>query len=90
MKKYTQAELMAFVNRADTHEKVATAEAFIKKLTYVSNDDYDDLMNALAYISRELYHMDRETEYEDEDYTPANPWAAPGMSPYNFVRGIRC
>lgn len=57
-KRYTNQELMRFVSRADTLEKVRTAEAFIRKLTYISNETYDDLMMALAYTSRELYRME--------------------------------
>lgn len=58
MKRYTEQQLWAFVNRANTREKVATAEAWLRR--YASKVDmeiplYDDLMNTLAYISRELY-----------------------------------
>lgn len=42
------------VNRCDTHEKIACAEKWLLKAD-VTIDDYDDLMNALAYLSRELY-----------------------------------
>lgn len=59
MKKYTESELYAFVSRADTHEKVETAKAFIARLDYISNDLYDGLMDSLAWISRDLYHQDR-------------------------------
>ena len=59
MKKFTESELYAFISRADTHEKVETARAFISKLDYLDIDVYDDMMDALAYISRELYHQNR-------------------------------
>ena len=57
MKKFTESELYAFISRADTHEKVEIARAFITKLDYLDIDVYDDMMSALAYISRELYHQ---------------------------------
>lgn len=59
MKKYTESELYAFISRADTHEKITVAEDFITKLDYLSIDTYDDMMNALAYLRRELYHQER-------------------------------
>lgn len=59
MKKYTESELYAFISRADTREKITVAEDFITKLDYLSIDTYDDMMNALAYLRRELYHQER-------------------------------
>lgn len=53
--KYTEQELWAFVNRADTHEKVEIAVNFLTNLPGLEIDLYDELMNTLAYISRELY-----------------------------------
>lgn len=82
MKRYTESELFAFVSRADTHEKIETAKAFLSKLNYISNELYDALMDALAYESRELYHQDR---YKRE-YSAACPWNAPGMSARDFYR----
>ena len=55
-RQYTVKELLAFVNRADTHEKISVAENFLKKLEYLDNDVWNDMMEALAYKSRELYH----------------------------------
>lgn len=46
------------VNRCDTHEKIACAEKWLLKAD-VTIDDYDDLMKALAYLSRELYSRRR-------------------------------
>lgn len=43
------------VNRADTHEKIAIAEQWLLNAS-ITNEEYDDLMNALAYKSRELYN----------------------------------
>lgn len=42
------------VNRCDTHEKIACAEKWLLKAD-VTMADYDELMKALAYLSRELY-----------------------------------
>lgn len=83
MKQFTESELWAFVNRADTHEKIETAKVFLGKLPYLSIDLYDDLMNTLAYLSRELYWLEREARRE---YGATNPWAAPGMSTRDFIR----
>lgn len=55
MKRYTEKQLWEFVNRADSHEKIQTAISFLTKLDYLDIDVYDDMMNALAYTSRELY-----------------------------------
>ena len=82
MKRYSEQELRAFVSRADTHEKVEIAINFITKLSYIGNELYDELMNDLAYISRELYHQDR---YE-RSYSAAAPWGAPGMRATDFYR----
>lgn len=81
MKRYTESELYAFVSRADTHEKVEIAKAFIAKLDYIDNDLFDGLMISLAWISRDLYYQDRE-------YGPSNPWDAPGMAVSDFIRGV--
>ena len=101
MKRYTEQELWAVVDRADTHEKIQIADKFLTKLDYLSVETYDAMMDALAYKSRELYHMgENETEeieeidFDDEDdftssyygdYGPSNPWDAPGMSVRDFI-----
>ena len=76
--RFTEKQLWDFVNRADTHERVEIAIDFLTHLDGLSIELYDDLMNALAYISRELYHEERE-------YSAACPWNAPGMSPRDFI-----
>ena len=48
MKRYTEQELWAFVNRADTHEKIQIADKFLTKLDYLSVETYDAMMDALA------------------------------------------
>ena len=42
------------VNRCDTHEKIACAEKLLLKAD-ITMAEYDELMDALAYLSRELY-----------------------------------
>ena len=54
--KYTPKQLWAFVNRADTHEKIQIAEDFLTNLDGLSIELYDELMLALSYTSRELYN----------------------------------
>lgn len=55
MKRHSENELWAFINRADTHEKIEIAFAFIAKQEYLDDDVMDDMCNALAFKSRELY-----------------------------------
>ena len=42
------------VNGCDTHEKIACAEKWLLKAD-ITMAEYDELMNTLAYLSRELY-----------------------------------
>lgn len=42
------------VNRCDTHAKVAIAEKWLEKAN-ITVEQFDELMNTLAFISRELY-----------------------------------
>ena len=42
------------VNRCDTHAKIDCAEMWLLKAD-ITIAEYDELMNALAYLSRELY-----------------------------------
>lgn len=63
-KHYTEAELWSFINRADTHDKVEIAADFITRMSDagradIDHDTYNDMMDALAFISRELYRADR-------------------------------
>lgn len=43
------------VNRCNTHEKIAIAEKWLLQAN-ITNEQFDDLMEALSYISRELYN----------------------------------
>lgn len=53
--RHTFQDLMNFVCRVDTLQKAHIAEEYIKKLDYISNNEYNELMMALSYITRELY-----------------------------------
>jgi len=77
--RFTDKQLWDFVNRVDSHERVQIAADFLTNLEGLSVELYDDLMQTLAYISRELYHEERE-------YSAACPWNAPGMSARDFIR----
>lgn len=59
MRKFTERELWAFVNRADTHERIQQAADFLTGIAYLDVDTYDDMMDALAFKSRELYREAR-------------------------------
>ena len=48
--------LWDIVNAAETLDELADAEAKVNA-SDVSNEEYDELMNALAYKSREAYHI---------------------------------
>lgn len=44
------------VNGCETREDIATAEKLLREAKDIDNDEYNDMMLALSYISRELYH----------------------------------
>lgn len=54
--KFTSNQLWAFVNRADTLEKIQIASDFLTNLDGLSIELYNDLMVALSFKSRELYN----------------------------------
>lgn len=87
MKRYSEQDLFAFVGRADTHEKVSTAEAWLNKYaqaTDMSIELYDELMRALSDMSLWLYDEERR-ERTERYYSAACPWNAPGMSARDFI-----
>lgn len=43
------------VNRVNALEKLHIAEQWLKANEVITNEEYNDLMMALSYISRELY-----------------------------------
>lgn len=52
-------KLWGLVNRIDSHDKVWIAEKFIRECE-LSNEEFDDLMMAVAAQSRFLYELDRD------------------------------
>ena len=54
MKKYWD-----MVNKCESHEDIRRVERIITDAECIDIDTYDDMMNALAYISRELYREKR-------------------------------
>lgn len=82
MRRFTEAELWAFIERADSSEKVKIATQFIGKLTYLDDVLFSELMEELEWKSERLY----DEEIISAEYSPSSPWNAPGMSPRDFVR----
>jgi hypothetical protein len=54
----TTQELWDVVNKADTLDEIQDAEKIVNA-SDADIDTYDDLMNALAYKTREWYHEGR-------------------------------
>lgn len=46
------------VNDAETREELNAAEIWVRE-NVKDNDSFDELMQALAFKSRELYHRDK-------------------------------
>ena len=57
MKKIALNRLWGMVNRIDTIEKANIAEAFLRECE-LSNEDFDDLMMAVAAQHRFLYEIE--------------------------------
>lgn len=85
--RFTEEELTAFVNRADSLEKCEIAEKFIRKLP-LGKAVHARLYNLIC--ERYAMYSDPD-EYEDEDrgsYSPCAPWNAPGMKVSDFISGV--
>lgn len=63
-------KLWGMVNNVRTHHDIRNAEEAIRK-SDVDNETFDDLMNALAYQSRELYRNGETWEEEEAAYLKA-------------------
>lgn len=89
-KRYTQEELIAFINRADDFDKLATARDFIDKLSYLTDEDREELHNECLmqgdYLEARTYQDDGYGW--EKDYGPSNPWDAPGMKISDFITGV--
>ena len=87
-RQYTRDELIAFINRADTREKLDIASAFISKLDLPADlrDELDcELMGSYDMLNDPYYGWGGSDE---EDYGPSNPWDAPGMRVSDFITGV--
>lgn len=47
--------LYVLISRVDSFDKLETAKEWIMKNEVITVDEFDDMMMALAYISRELH-----------------------------------
>lgn len=88
-KRYTQEELIAFINRADDFDKLATARDFIEKLSYISDENREELEAELLMQGDYLTAREYQDDYcGHEDYSPSAPWDAPGMKVSDFITGV--
>jgi hypothetical protein len=88
-RRYSDAELVAFINRADTVEKCQIALDFIMSRDYLSKQDKERYMDMLTELANEI--CPEEDEYYDDDrgsYSPSAPWNAPGMKISDFITGV--
>lgn len=87
MKRYSFSELHAFVERANTMDRIFIAYEYLEKLTYLSAKMYDELMSLLFSKEREIEDEMQERYYQiDRDmYSPSCPWNAPGMCASDFI-----
>lgn len=93
MRRYTEAEISAFVGRATSAEKCLIAIEYIEKIDYL---DPDFLRGWIEQLNGE-YMAYRELEDEPEtdreythsvtggDYSASCPWNAPGMKVGDFI-----
>ena len=55
IKSLSLAQCWKMVNRCNTHEKIQIAIKWLEKAN-ITVEQFDELMDSLAFISRELYH----------------------------------
>ena len=68
MKKYTDKDLFEFVYRADTPQKVATAERWLREHQHLtSRSTLDELVTILNRTAKRLF-QEKLTEYETRIY----------------------
>ena len=93
MKKYTFDELKDFCGRADTKEKRKIAFDFIESRPYLTEDEkmelYDFLDNEDDWPCEENPFLPSYMSRCENDYSPSNPWDAPGMRVSDFITGVR-
>ena len=56
IKSLNLSQCWKMVNRCDTHEKIQIAVKWLEKAD-IKIEQFDELMNTLAFISRDLYKM---------------------------------
>ena len=93
VKKYTMDDLRDFCERADTEEKEKTAREFITSRPYLTAKQKEELLEYLDicrwcdYDEKNPFlpdYLDR----DERDYSPSNPWDAPGMRVSDFISGV--
>ena len=68
MKKLTDKDLFEFVYRADTPQKVATAERWLREHQHLtSRSTLDELLNILSQTAKRLFRIQM-AEYEERIY----------------------
>ncbi len=68
MKKLTDKDLFEFVYRADTAQKIATAERWLMEHKHLTNrSTLDELLNILSQTSKRLLRIQM-AEYEERIY----------------------
>lgn len=68
MKKLTDKDLFEFVYRADTPQKVATAERWLREHQHLtSRSTLDELLNILGQTAKRLFRV-QIAEYEERIY----------------------
>lgn len=101
MKKYTLKELRDFCERAvegeDCDKKCEVARRFISSRPYLSKAEKESLLEYLDYCMIPCDDFDDGgdpflpdyLDRDSRDYSPSNPWDAPGMRVSDFITGVR-
>jgi hypothetical protein len=85
MTKYTQEELVAFINRAKNKEMLRVADEFIHKLK-MPREMLEVLEMELLGSYDMMNYPGWYTEPDDDyNYSPSAPWGAPGMRVSDFI-----
>ena len=90
--KYSKEELIAFIERADTEEKIQIAWDFLGKLKIP--EEWEDQLNGMLLAQGEWitdhgnnpFYEDPRWDMDDRGrYSPSAPWNAPGMRVSDFI-----
>lgn len=88
--KFTLKELIDFINRADSIEKLYVADKFIDGLDIP--DEWRDELSCEIQGSLDIFidreHFGNPYGYDEDrsSYSPSAPWNAPGMRVSDFIR----